>query len=246
MRTLLIHTHNGLGDLIICNGMVRHLYKKMKNNFDEIYLLVEKNYEVSINFLYKDLLKEKLKILFFNCGPKNESLTAMKSTYQNYTHILRIGFEYFIDIMKRNNWNFSIINWDECFYKQLNLNFDMSYEDFYFPELPPKINFNLLGLKENEKFNLIHEDISRNFIINKELIKNNYKNIFIDNKITPNVFSNIYLAEKAEEIHLIPSSILCYFDRMLQLKEKNKYIHQYLRNTALPTLRNNWRILYEL
>jgi len=101
------------------------------------------------------------------------------------------------------------------------------------------INFDLLSLKDNEKFNLIHEDTQRNFIIDKNLIKNNYKNIFINPQLTPNIFSNLYLAERAEEIHLIPSSILCYFDRLQQLKQKNKYIHQYSGGEPLPILKNN-------
>jgi len=66
MRTLLIHTHNGTGDAIICNGMVRYLYEKMKNKFHQIYLLVDKFNEKSVMFLYQDFLKDKLRLLLFD------------------------------------------------------------------------------------------------------------------------------------------------------------------------------------
>jgi len=181
-----IYHHLGLGDHIICNGLVRSL---IKNNL-EYTLFGRPQYLNSVKYMYKDLTN-----LYFKEGCDN-SINNFLSTIDSDKQI-RIGFQYTPD-------NYS---WDEYFYAQHNIPFTNRWENF-------KINRILSGEvdlynklnSENSKFALIHSagsdgkdriDYSK---INPEL-----KIIKVSPEHTDNIFNYLGLVYSAEEIHCVES-----------------------------------------
>ena len=92
----------GLGDHIICSGMINYLTKKFK----EIYIPVfQRNYD-NIKYLYQENKKVKL----FLVSPSEEDKDVFDFGIQNNLKILKVGFK------KIKNQSFNI-----AFYNQLNL-----------------------------------------------------------------------------------------------------------------------------
>ena len=131
-----IFHHIGLGDHIICNGLVRSLIK----TDSEYTLFCRPQYLNSVKSMYKDLTN-----LFFMEGC-DHSINNFLSTI-NPNQIIKIGFEYTPE-------NYS---WDEYFYKQHNIPFINRWEKFKINRdfdrenaLYEKLNPN------NDKFALVH------------------------------------------------------------------------------------------
>ena len=58
-----IHQHGRLGDMILCNGLIRHLLQSLEKT-DNIYLFCRSRNEKSVKFMYRD--KKRIKIIPFN------------------------------------------------------------------------------------------------------------------------------------------------------------------------------------
>jgi hypothetical protein len=217
-----IHHHLGLGDHIICNGLVRKLYKQHK----ETFLFVKENNYDNVKFMYRDL--SKLKLI------KGDDAYAVKYIRDNNLNkfYLRVGHE-----------NMSpLFLFDESFYAQLIIPFEERWKSFYIhrdenkeQELYHKLN------KNNEKYALIHnkgsDSVDR---INYDLVNDGLKKIFVEKSET--IFDYIKLIENAEEIHCIDSSFI-HLVNSLDLDNK-KFFHKNfrLRGTDL-NLKGIWNII---
>jgi hypothetical protein len=225
MKSLYIYHHLGLGDHIICNGLVRHYYKL----YDRIYLFCKSHNFSAVSYMYRDL--NNLKIIkmsdyeirqFMQINPTN-----------NY---LVIGHEEYRKAVRLN----SRIIWDVFFYEQVKLNIDNKYTDFYINrdiEKEKNVYYNILKLKDNEKYIFIHDADDRKI----------YKNIPKDIKIIKpinkdiNLFHFLYTIENAQEIHVVNSSFFNLIECM-QLKHDKLFYHHYARPNEDPYIKLNWTI----
>jgi hypothetical protein len=181
-----IYHHLGLGDHIICNGLVRSL---IKNNL-EYTLFVRPQYLNSVKYMYNDLTN-----LSFKEGCDNSINNFLYSI--DVHNQIRIGF-----IQAPENYS-----WDEYFYIQKNISFINRWEmfkidrDFYKEdELLNKLN------PENSKFALIHNAGSDgNDRIDYSKIDPTLKIIKVSPEHTDNIFSYLGLVYRAEEIHCVES-----------------------------------------
>jgi hypothetical protein len=191
MEEIYIHQHLGLGDHIICNGLIRNLYKKHK----KINLFVKRHNILNVSFMFKDLFN--LNILPINTD---------EDVYRNYNHnVLRIGFEHLNNLIQKHS-----IGWDEAFYKQLEITFNDRW-DLFFVERDLRGEENLYKKlnPNNEKYSIIHstgsDGINR---IDYSKINKNLLQIEIKKEHTNNIFHYLSLLENADEIHCIDSSFL--------------------------------------
>jgi hypothetical protein len=139
MNEIYIHHHLGLGDHIICSGIVRQFSKIYRN----VFLFCKQNNILNVSFLYRDL--------------QNVTLVPISNdydVYNNFKHkdILQIGFGNVNEITQKYN-----VGWDESFYKQINIPFKERWDSFYIlrdfkreDKLYDKLNPN------NKKFALVH------------------------------------------------------------------------------------------
>ena len=192
-KTIVLHHHQGLGDVIICNGLVNYLSEQ----FEKIILPINENYYEQIYYLYIE--NPKVEIIEI----KNESEIYKK--FQN-NQILRVGFEK----------NFGKFN--TSFYKQLNVPYSISFDFFHIPRDAKKetdlMNHLMKHHKVKAKYRLVHKSSSYGQV---ELsLDDSLPCIFIekDTDIFNNIFLYTKLIENAEEIHCIDSSILHLVERI--------------------------------
>lgn len=213
-----IYHHLGLGDHIICNGLVRYLIE-----VDEEYTLFVKPHNLgSVSFMYRDV--SNLKLL---SSDDDFVLGFLKS--QSDSDKIIIGFK-----------TIGEYSWDEFFYVQHNVDFrerwlsfkverDLNREMTLFQELNPS----------NDEYILIHNSGSDGTDrINYDIINPEIKKIFVENK-TNNIFDYLGLAEKAKEIHCVDSSFKHLVDSFNFNGEL--YYHTLTKNRGPEhQSKNNW------
>lgn len=228
-----IHQHGRLGDMILCNGLVRHLLES-KNKRNKIYIFCRSSHLKSVKFMYRDEKKIKIVPLNENLNLKDEKLLA-KYEFEKVEKIIdnikskkkvnfiRIGFENYQKVKNLNpDKNFP---WpcDIVFYKQFNIPFKYRFSKCYWKrdKKREKRLFNKL-VGNNHPYAFVHDDKDRNFIIDTKNINPNLKIIKNDNKEL--IFNFVYILEHAKEIHIMESS----FRQIIEvLNTKNMKLYLY-------------------
>lgn len=213
-----IYHHLGLGDHVICNGLVRSMVSQ-----NEKYMMFVKEHNLStVKFMYRDLPN-----LGFIVGDDNFVRNYLSNSNIQHNDIIIAGFsshpqaKSFEEVFYLQN-NVPLIN------RRLNFRVDRDYES------EMKL-FSKYNLKEGE-YVFVHDDNSRGFDIDENHIIN--KNLPIIRPIiglTNNVFDYCYLMEKSIESHFIDSSFRIIFD---SLKLRNDYIFLHIKMKNNVT-RNN-------
>jgi hypothetical protein len=211
-----IYQHLGLGDHIICNGLVRTLI----SNNDEYYIFVKSHNLTSVKFMYNDITNLKY------ISVKNDE-SVKKFIEQNnikFENLKIIGFD-------RHS---KAKNFDDSFYLQHNVPFSYRWDKFFVKrDVEREYNFfKKFQIPEGE-YVFIHDDHRRNFRINENKILN--KNLPILRPIdglTDNIFDYCYLMEKSKESHFIDSSFRLIFDS-LKMRNDDIFFHVNLLNNII-------------
>jgi hypothetical protein len=210
-----IYHHLGLGDHIICNGLVRSLIRE-----NETYTMFVKGHnKKTVEFMYRDLKNLNFMVAndydvkrFFNQNNISESDKIIA------------GF----------TWISGSKSFDESFYLQNDVPISKRWEKFY-------VNRDLSKEKElfykfdvvEGNYVFIHDDSTRNYNINEDLIIN--KNLKIVRPVlglTENVFDYCYLMQNSLESHFIDSSFRLIFDS-LKLRNTNIFYHIKMKGGVL-------------
>lgn len=173
-----VHHHLGLGDHIVCNAIVRDLYKK----YGTLTLAVKEHNHGSVKQLYRDLDIQFHKV-------KTDS-DCMPLYFKTPT--IRIGFEHCRQ------------DWEKSFYDQVGLDYSDRFSKFYISRdlerekaLEDKLNLPEEYAFVNRTASTGSSDIE---------LKTNLSLVELQ-PITDSLFDWIGVIEKAKEIHTIDSSI---------------------------------------
>jgi hypothetical protein len=210
-----IYHHLGLGDHIICNGLVRSLIK----DSEKYSMFVKPHNRKTVEFMYKDLTN-----LSFIEGDDSFVNNFLKDNNVTPENIIVAGF---YNHPKSNQF-------DDSFYLQNNLPFTDRWEKFkVIRDLEKEMElFSKFNVKENE-YVFIHDDSSRGFIIDeKNVVNKNLKIIRPVAGYTNNVFDYCYLMQNSLESHFIDSSFRLIFDS-LKLRNTNLFYHLRLMNGTI-------------
>lgn len=196
-----IYHHLGLGDHIICNGLVR--YFKEKEEMLSLFCY-KRNYN-NVRYMYRD--DENIILQPFDS--ENDIQTYINENKLS-NQLIKIGFENLKGCE----------TFDEAFYLNANVPFCMKFEKFYVKrdyDLEKKI------IKElnpnNDRYIFTHS-------VDYNKIESNLK--IIENPTQYNIFNLVSLIENAEEVHLMESSLKCLVNSYKMDKPKFFY-HQYVR-----------------
>ena len=209
-----IYHHLGLGDHIICNGLVRSII----NPFETYSMFVKPHNLSTVRFMYRDL-----KNLNFIVGDDNYVNNFIRENKLNNSNLIVGGF-YRHPMAK---------GFDESFYLQNNIPFENRWSSFYVDRNldSEKELFKKFDVVENE-YVFIHDDHTRNYNVDESKITNKELPI-IRPKIglTDNVFDYCYLMEHSRESHFIDSSFRLIFDS-LKLRNTNIFYHINMLNNV--------------
>jgi len=224
--TLYIWHHLGIGDTFICNGIVRHYAKLYKN----IYLFYRYPYKEKTKRLYSDLNN----IYLIDGGTHEDSLAKIWEMTHPSSLLLKIR----IDRLPNDK------TFDQVFYEQAKLPFEMKWSNFYFKrdlEKEKKVFYDILGLKDNEDFIFVHAATRDHIDLIPKNISEKIK-IIRPSDQSIDIYDFLYTIEKAKEVHMMNSSFLCLID-CIQLRNDNLFYHKYLRPDSDQILKLNWKIL---
>ena len=238
---ILLYTHLGLGDAIICNGFINYL--SLENN-KKIQLIIDKKFINSIQYLYSE--NKNIELLPVELDDVNNADSGVKEISSHLgLKALKVGFSYYKGM-----------KFYKAFYKQLNIPYKYSYKYFNQPRDMKKeeeLYESLIDYYDVDpiNYNLIHSDASSaagekalrvGFSNNFELdINNNFKSIFVEKK--SDIFGNLFfynkVAENAKEIHCVNSSFCHFVDRIES--NRNLYYHN-VRGSKLD-LKKKWKLV---
>jgi hypothetical protein len=221
MTELFLHHHLGLGDHIICNGLVRYLSQTNLiklfckthniNNVKQMYL---DNHNIDLIDVYNDNEAEKI-------GLTNK---------ENY---IRIG------VALNGNWPPQMEeSWDRVFYYQLNIPYEYSWSLFKYnrpssiQNIVPNNNYAFICNKGSDGQDRI--DYSK--------IDTSLQKVYSDQG---GFFDNLDLITNATEIHCVNSSYIHFIDR---ITTSNNTILFYHKNFKFKrhgefSLKKDWNIV---
>ena len=205
-----VYHHLGLGDHIVCNGLVRHLCKEHGN----VSLFCYKHNEANLKYMYRD----NPNITLVPMNSDNEIDNFLNTINAPF---VKIGFNKMGDFYNGHSF-------DEAFYKIADLPFSVRYDEFYLQRDDELETFVYNELNpNNEKYIFIQDDESRGFKIDENKFRQDLKIIRNDKRF--NIFEMIKIYENAEEIHFMESSISALVNSLLLPKVKI-HMHKYIRN----------------
>lgn len=213
--------HIGLGDMIICNGMVRELAKQ----YEKIYLPCYVSNGPSVSFMFSDLPNVIIQEIY---GP-NEIFTLQMHHEAQGNKVLKLG-------IYLGEPHLDPETFDQMFYRQAGVEFSKRWDGF---KIPPQI----LDVPIFEKtIAFICDSDERGFRIDDSKI--NPEIIKVRPWHSSTIFDFIPYISKASEIHCIDTSWL-HLVESIPTKVKLFY-HLYVRNNGLyhqSKKRKNWTIL---
>lgn len=226
-KEIIIYPHLGLGDMIICNGLVN----KLSNYFSKINLVVNKKFHSQAEYLYS--LNSSINIVSDNPEIVNDLDEYVNNlAVSKGLKVLRVG-------QLKTGKPFY-----EEFYKSVKLSYKHSYKNFFLPEnkdLQKELKKYLIESYNVDPLNytVVHrESSSKSYSLRTE-----NKNQILVEKNT-DIFNNIFLYKDlirdAEEIHCVNSSFLHLVDRV----ETNAKLYYHDVRGGIIKLKKKWNIEY--
>jgi len=209
-----IYTHQGLGDHIICNGIVRHFV----DLYNDVTVFCKPHNEKNVKWMYRD----DSRIHVLSVGQDQDTINyIIGNNLQNSTVL--VGF----DRLWKEFQPPVVESFDEAFYKMINLPFEYRFSKFKLMRDEERENecYNALN-PNNEPYIFVHDDVTRGFKIDKSKLPQNIK--IIENDIRYTIFDFLKVLENAEEIHMMQSCFKELINSYV-LEKPNIYAHHYVR-----------------
>lgn len=201
MKSIFVHHHLGLGDHIICNGLVRGMLQR--ESPDYLYLAVKKRNMGTVTGMFRD----DRRII---CLPVDSDAEAHSLPQKSFcSSVYRVGFERIAP------------NWDMSFYECVDLPFEYRWSHFRVcrDDKREKKLVEKLRVSDGERFILVHRQGSdKRYEIEVETV---VRAIEVE-PITDSLLDWCGLIERAEEVHCIDSS---FIHLAQSLKVKSGFFH---------------------
>jgi hypothetical protein len=231
-RYFIIH-HLGLGDHIVCNGLVRELLKEC----DILFFPVKHHNVDNIRYMLKDVSE---KIQYIPISNDSEMLQQYQHYQNKIDKTIRLGN--FIG----KNWLKKREHFCEAFYRHAGVAYDKRWESFYI-----EYDKNSFVDHNNKMYNFLHEDKSRNYLIDDKYKLHPYyePDHVLGQSSSATIFDYYNIINQSNIIHCMDSSFCLWVDHVDALKNKEKYIHRYAKERKLhngglwPKYKNNWSII---
>ena len=231
MNQVIIYHHLGLGDHIMCNGLVRKLIEK--NSWDKVYVITKDYTTDSVAFMYRDI-------------PTIECVNV-KTDREACDHIVKTAIPSIV--IGHSNLNLTNQKVDECFYSQVGINLNEKWNSF---RIDRDVNrekklMDIFKISSDDHFVFVHDDNNKR-IASERLSHFEGSVIRPIPSVTNNAFDYCSMIELADEVHCVDSSFRSLTD-MLDVQGQ-LFFHKYASNAykafpgenGFPTMRKNWTV----
>ena len=231
--SIILYQHLGLGDHIICNGLVREICAGALS--EKFTIVVKPTSYQTIKFMFRDvpnLTVHKLSSGGFDSPESHQEVVTLAMTTTQ--RIMYIG----------HGQEPTRFNFDRSFYEQFEMDFKKRWDSFKVErDLSSEKNL-VEKLNIKEKYIFVHEDPSRGMRIDRYIHRKGLRVIKASTDLSENMFDYLSLIEGAEEVHVIESAFMFMIDSFPI--EGQLFNHRYARSYPArntPTLRLDWDIL---
>lgn len=229
---VLLDFHHGMGDELICNGLVREYC----TTYETVGIFCLKRNYPSVSFMYRDLSNlrihvvrshtERLRFRFFNA--------------------FRFGQNHYDDMRAIDAYDEeSGIRFERQVYKKFGIPLEKKWDSFFVKRDTGREEATLKKAGVSEPYQFVHDD-SR-FPLDRARISQTLPVIEPTKELTNNVFDCCAAIERAAEIHVVDSSFIVLIDCLPYVNNAQRlYKHQYARATPAsqsPMLKKSWTIL---
>lgn len=234
-RPIFVHHHLGMGDHIICNGLVRSLIGT-NSLFQSVAVFAKERNHKRVQRMFDD---DSRIVVVVIPSDANEVL-YVNSVVEQYKicDFIRCGFGIGYNLESMG----LVSNFDEGFYACAGIPFENRWTHF-------RLRRNLESEQEvfkrlnptGQPFAFVHDDPLRGFVLNPNISKDL---AVIKNDPSIDMFDMITLLENASEIHCMESSFRCLIEHFDTIRCP-LYLHTSVRadangNFLLATSKKNW------
>lgn len=234
INTIAYHTHQGLGDLLVCSPIANFLSKTKDK---KIIFFARKEYNEKI----RRFLIPEIEILSLdnyppshNFHPSNEIKIINDFCKSNDYDLIRSGYFPQFKIEKD-------LPWDFYFYKNANVDYSVKTTNFYIQKnIENEENIRRkYHLYDGEDYAFVHDDPQRNLNFSPKT-----KLKIIKNTNDIEIADMAFLLENAKELHLMGSSLLCLADLLGLPNRDDQICYYYSFRGDLPFRgKEKWKIV---
>jgi hypothetical protein len=233
MSSILLHQPLGLGDHVVCNGLIREYCKK----YDRVGLFCFPFYRDSVSFMFRDVPNLYLETTRSHKETKRFLLrNALHLTARHYDESKMIG-AYSQE---------TGVQYQQQFYKMAGLPFSTMYDKFVVERDREREQALYTKISPPERYLFVHDD--ERFPIDPARISSSLPIIRANMKVTDTIFDYGTVIERASEIHVIDSVFMFIVDFLFPARPDQKlFVHRYNRSNSpwnLPVLQKKWEILW--
>ena len=207
MNPLVLHHNLGLGDHIMCNGLVRSLLNDGRC-FTDIYIFAKEKYKKSVDRMYGD--DNRIHTIAVPNDPSYECsyVNQFVGNNPNLGAFIRAQNGVIDNLITMG----IVSNFDEGFYVCCGIPFERRWSWFKLNRNIEEENRVLKKLNpSNEKYIFVHDEPS----MGNTVVPENPNNLkIIKNDKDECIFDMVGILENASEIHCMESSIKCLIDHL--------------------------------
>lgn len=231
-RSILLDFHRGLGDDIICNGLVREYCKA----YETVGIFCLKRNYPSVSFMYRDLTNLRIHVIQSHTqGDRFRLLNPFRFGQNHYDEVRYIG-NYDSETGIRN---------ERQVYVRFGVSMEKKWESFFVERDAEREESLVRKVALPDSYIFIHDYAP--YFIDPARISSPLPIFRPGKNLTDNVFDYRGIIERATELHVIDSSFMNLIECLPYTNPAQRlYLHRYARVTEgcnTPVLKKPWTVL---
>lgn len=212
---LFVYHHLGLGDMIHCNGMVRHLLSLLASN-RSIHVFCKARHAAMSRWMYRD----EPRICIREIGPFEPEKSQVQRVLREMRtrNYLSVGHRGLRPLLERYPGLF----FDELFYLQVGIPYAVRFDDCFWDRDLEEEERVFEKWNPGQPYAFVHDDPDRGYVIDTRAIDMP----IVRNDSTESLFHLALLLERAAEVHCMESSIRCMIES-LDMRGSQLFYHNF-------------------
>lgn len=212
---LFIYHHLGLGDMIHCNGMVRHLLNRLQPN-RSVHVFCKTRNASMTRWMYRD--DPRIRIIELDDREREKPQVERIIRQVPSRNYLCVGHRELRPLLKQHPRLF----FDELFYLQLGIPYDSRYKECHWDRDLVEEERVFSKVAPNAPYAFVHDDPGRGYVVDTSSIAIP----IVRNDPKESLFHMGLVLERASEVHCMESSIRCMIES-LDMSRTRLYYHNF-------------------